>query len=174
MLTDERVRRYLGAGMHMAVGTADAQGNPCVCDAVALEVQPSGSAVTVYLPVAIAAETVANLATNGRVAIVSTFPPDHGTVQLKGRSRAVRLAGEEQRALVAASLERLADAEPERADLQRDLVAPLTRMAQLEPDKAHAYLGRALQILRTLKSAGRQFEKLDEWIAGLEKWIEQS
>lgn len=109
MLTDERVRRYLGAGMHMAVGTADAQGNPCVCDAVALEVQPSGSAVTVYLPVAIAAETVANLATNGRVAIVSTFPPDHGTVQLKGRSRAVRLAGEEQRALVAGSLERLAD-----------------------------------------------------------------
>ena len=70
--------------------------------------------------------------------------------------------------------ERLADAEPERADLQRGLVVPLTRMAQLEPDKAHTYLGRALQILRTLKSAGRQFEKLDEWIAGLEKWIEQS
>ena len=70
--------------------------------------------------------------------------------------------------------ERLADAEPVRADLQRGLVVPLTRMAQLEPDKAHTYLGRALQILRTLKSAGRQFEKLDEWIAGLEKWIEQS
>ena len=70
--------------------------------------------------------------------------------------------------------ERLVDAEPERADLQRGLVVSLTRMAQLEPDKAHAYLGRALQILRTLKSAGRQFEKLDEWIAGLEKWIEQS
>ena len=68
--------------------------------------------------------------------------------------------------------ERLADAEPERADLQRGLVAPLTRMAQLEPDKAHAHLGRALQILRTLKSAGRQLEKLDEWIASLEKWIE--
>ena len=69
--------------------------------------------------------------------------------------------------------ERLADAEPERADLQRGLVVPLTRMAQLETDKAHAYLGRALQILRTLKSAGRQLEKLDEWIAGLEKLIEQ-
>jgi len=68
--------------------------------------------------------------------------------------------------------ERLADAEPERADLQRGLVVPLTHMAQLEPDKAHAYLGRALQILRALKSAGRQLEKLDEWIAGLEEWIE--
>ena len=61
----------------------------------------------------------------------------------------------------------------ERADLQRDLVAPLTRMAQLEPDKAHAYLGRALQILRTLKSAGRQFAQLDEWIAILEQSLEQ-
>lgn len=109
MLTDERVRRYLGAGMHMAVGTVDAAGNPCVCDAVALAVDPGGSAVTVYLPVAIAAETVANLATNGRVAIVSTFPPDHGTVQLKGRSRGVRLAGEEQRDFVAESLGRLAE-----------------------------------------------------------------
>lgn len=108
MLTDERVRRHLGAGMHMAVGTVNAAGNPCVCDAVALELQPSGSAVTVYLPVATAAETVANLATNGRVAIVSTFPPDHGTVQLKGQSRAVRLAGEEQRAFVAESLDQLA------------------------------------------------------------------
>ncbi len=109
MLTDERVRRYLGAGMHMAVGTVDAAGNPCVCDAVALALDPGGSGVTVYLPVAIAAETVANLATNGRVAIVSTFPPDHGTVQLKGRSLAVRLAGEEQRDFVAGSLGRLAD-----------------------------------------------------------------
>ncbi|WP_300440536.1 hypothetical protein, partial [Zoogloea sp.] len=52
------------------------------------------------------------------------------------------------------------------------LVVPLTRMAQLEPDKAHAYLGRALQILRTLKSAGRQLEKLDEWIAILERSLE--
>lgn len=109
MLTDERVRRYLGAGMHMAVGTVDAAGNPCVCDAVALALDPGGSAVTVYLPVAIAAETVANLATNGRVAIVSTFPPDHGTVQLKGRSRGVRLAGPEQRDFVAESLGRLAE-----------------------------------------------------------------
>ncbi len=108
MLTDERVRRYLGAGMHMAVGTVDAAGEPCVCDAVALEVHPSGAGVTVYLPVAIAAETVANLATNGRVAVVSTYPPDHGTVQLKGQSRAVRLAGEEQRAFVTESLQQLA------------------------------------------------------------------
>jgi len=68
--------------------------------------------------------------------------------------------------------ERLADAEPERADLQRGLVVPLTRMAQVEPDKAHIYLGRALQILRTLKSAGRQLAQLDEWIAILELRLE--
>lgn len=109
MLTDERVRRYLGAGMHMAAGTVDAAGNSCVCEVAALVVHESGTAVTAYLPVATAAETVANLATNGRIAVVSTYPPDHGTVQLKGRSRAVRLAREDERALVTDSLERLAE-----------------------------------------------------------------
>ena len=79
------------------VGTADAAGRPVCCRAVALLVDPGGKKATGYLPVATSSETIANLATSGWLALVTaTAPVSHASVQLKGRSRGVRLAGEDE------------------------------------------------------------------------------
>jgi hypothetical protein len=107
MLRDPRASRCLGDGTHVVVGTADAERRPACCDAVAVVVD-GPTRLTVYLPVATSASTLANIATNGRLAIVSVSPLDHSTVQLKGRSVGVRLAGEDERPRVVASIEALA------------------------------------------------------------------
>jgi hypothetical protein len=109
MLSDPSIARYLGNGMSILVGTVDAAGWPATCRAAALVGHEDGQGVTVYLPVATGAQTIANIATSGRVAIVSSCPADHGTVQLKGRSRGVRVAGEDEAGIVRAQLERFAD-----------------------------------------------------------------
>jgi hypothetical protein len=82
--------------MSILVGTVDPSGWPA-CRGVALVVHPDREGVTVYVPVATAAETVANIASNGRLAVVSSNPVSHSSVQLKGRACAVRVAGEDER-----------------------------------------------------------------------------
>jgi hypothetical protein len=109
MLSDPSLVRYLGNGMSIVVGTVGAAGWPATCRAVALVGHEDGLGVTVYLPVATSAETIANVASNGRVAIVSSCPTDHGTVQLKGRSRGVRVACEGEAEVIHAQMERFAD-----------------------------------------------------------------
>lgn len=110
MLSDPSLARYLGNGMSIVVGTVGADGWPATCRAVALVGHEDGQGVTVYLPVATGAETIANVATSGRVAIVSSCPSDHGTIQMKGRSRGVRVAREGEAGVVRAQMERFADA----------------------------------------------------------------
>jgi len=110
MLSDPSIVRYLSSGMVIVVGTVDAAGWPVTCRAVALVGHDDGLGVTVYMPVATSAETIANLATSGRIAIVSTCPADHGTIQLKGRSREVRVADEREAEIVAGQVELVADA----------------------------------------------------------------
>jgi hypothetical protein len=105
MLSDPVVKRHFGEGTTILVGTADAGGMPACCRAVGLLSQAK-DAVTVYLPVATAAQTVANLATNSRIAIASSFQVDHCTIQIKGKSRAVRLARDGERPSVETWLQR--------------------------------------------------------------------
>jgi hypothetical protein len=109
MLSDPLVARHIGHGMSVVVGTVDASGWPVTCRAAALVGHEDARCVTVYLPVATSAETIANVATSGRVAIVSSCPGDHGTIQLKGRSRGVRLAGEREADILSAQVELFAD-----------------------------------------------------------------
>jgi hypothetical protein len=109
MLNDERVRRCLGPGMHVAVGSADAAGRPLCCDAIGVAIRDDAR-VTVYLAAAIAADTLANLAVDSRVAIVSSSTHDHGTVQLKGRSRGPRPVTQAERPELEAFVEAMAQA----------------------------------------------------------------
>jgi hypothetical protein len=109
MLFDEAVLRQLGPGTSILVGTVDPSGWPSCCRGVAVVVHPDGEGVIVYVPVATAAQTVANIASNGRMAIVSSEPVSHSTVQLKGRARGVRVAGEEEAEAVQAHYDRLVD-----------------------------------------------------------------
>jgi pyridoxamine 5'-phosphate oxidase-like protein len=96
MLFDEGVLRQLEPGTSILVGTVDPSGWPSCCRGVALVVHPDREGVTVYVPVATAAETVANIASNGQVAVVASEIVSHVSVQLKGRARAVRVAGEDE------------------------------------------------------------------------------
>jgi hypothetical protein len=55
-----------------------------------VRVHPDRQRVTVYLPTVAAAATLANLEDNGQIAATLCHPPDHRTIQLKGRCTGVR------------------------------------------------------------------------------------
>jgi hypothetical protein len=59
--------------------------------------------------------------------------------------------------------ERLAQAEPDRADYQRDLIVSYVRMSEIEPAAARRHLSSALDIARSLQTRGR-LAPTDAWI----------
>ena len=67
--------------------------------------------------------------------------------------------------------ERLAAAEPDRADAAWDLVASLWRMATLDGDRGREHFVRALAILQALHAAGKLFPEQVEWMRRLEKML---
>jgi Pyridoxamine 5'-phosphate oxidase len=105
-----RLRKFVGGGISIIAGTVDAAGVPACCRAIALCTKDEFETVTLYLPVATAQDMVANIATTRRVAVTCAEPPTHETIQIKGVARNVSVAPQEDRALVAARLEALADA----------------------------------------------------------------
>jgi hypothetical protein len=82
---------------------------PACCRAVGARVHDDGSTLTVWLPVATSQAIVTDLATNPRIAIAMSEPISHETIQIKGRTCAVRLAGSDERNIVSQQMERLAD-----------------------------------------------------------------
>jgi hypothetical protein len=109
MLTDETLLAQLAPGRSVLVGTADVSGWPACCRGIAILVDPDGQGVTVYVPVATGAETVANVASTGRIAIICSEPVSHSTLQLKGRTRAVRVAAEHEAPAMNAWFDRFTD-----------------------------------------------------------------
>jgi hypothetical protein len=103
------LRRYFDTGLSLFVGTVDADGYPAACRAYALRSNGDFSVVTVYVPVDVSQETIANVATTRRVAIGATHPIDHGSIQIKGTTRGVRLARADEAELVRERLEQFAD-----------------------------------------------------------------
>ncbi|MBV9495361.1 MAG: hypothetical protein JOZ54_14025 [Acidobacteria bacterium] len=112
-MSKDRLRDCAESGVSVFLGTADANGRPACCRAVALTSQDGYETVTVYAPVATAQETIANLATTRRIAIGLSRIPDHVSLQIKGVMRAVRLARPDEAPFVERQLEdffsRLAD-----------------------------------------------------------------
>jgi hypothetical protein len=90
------------------VGTVDAQGRPSCCRAIAMSSRDDLKTITVFLPVATSQQTIQNLATTRRVAVTSSFPPDHCTTQLKGTTIDARIARDEERAFVRERLDAFA------------------------------------------------------------------
>lgn len=107
-MLQERLKRCTEGGMSYFIGTADANGKPACCRAVALASSDDFETVTVYAPVATAQETIANLATTRRIAIGASHPPDHSSLQIKGVLRAVRLARADEAELIERHIERFA------------------------------------------------------------------
>jgi hypothetical protein len=99
-MSKDRLRGCAEGGVSVFIGTADANGRPACCRAVALTSPDDYETVTVYAPLATAQETIANLATTRRIAIGLSRIPDHVSLQIKGLMRAVRLARADEAELV--------------------------------------------------------------------------
>lgn len=106
MISDE-VFAFLSGGKSLVVGTRDKDLLPEAARAVGLRPAADREHVTVFLPELIAARTVANLRDNGRIAIGLSHPPDHRSLQLKGRVTALSPASEEDLAFVRAYIQEL-------------------------------------------------------------------
>lgn len=99
MLTPELIT-FVEAGLSVLVGTRDARLFPECVRAVAARVERSRRELSVFVPVATGAVTVANLRDNGRIAVCFTRPRDHRSLQIKGSMIALREATPRDRPFV--------------------------------------------------------------------------
>jgi hypothetical protein len=95
-----RLQEWLTEGASIIIGTADADGVPATCRGIAIAPAKDADALLVYLPAATAHETLANIATTRRIAVVASHPLSHQTMQVKGITRGVRLAAPSDEAFV--------------------------------------------------------------------------
>jgi hypothetical protein len=91
-MSRERLQGWADGGTSVLIGTVDAENMPTCCRGIAIATKDNFETVTVYLPAATGQETVANVATTRRIAVVLSRPLTHETIQIKGVSRGVRLA----------------------------------------------------------------------------------
>jgi hypothetical protein len=109
MSETHKLQRFIEGGISVFVGTADADRIPTCCRAIALTTKDNFETVTVYVPAATGQETIANVATTRRVAIAATEPLSHGSIQIKGLSRGVKLAPPSEEEFVRTRLHQFAD-----------------------------------------------------------------
>jgi len=88
-LSDEVVE-LLGSGVVMSVATRDAALAPELVPGMGSRVGRDRRTLTVFVPEELAAQTLANIAHNGQLAVTLTRPSDHKSLQIKGGTRGVR------------------------------------------------------------------------------------
>jgi hypothetical protein len=101
---NERVLKSLEPGVSVIVGSVDAMGNPSCCRAVGLRSDDGLATATVFVPMATSKETIANVASTRRLAVVTTHPITHCATQLKGIVEHTRVAREDERPFIEAHL----------------------------------------------------------------------
>lgn len=99
---------FFESGVSVLVGTRDARLFPECLRGVGARVEPGGAEVTVFVPKATSAQTVANLKDNDRVAICFERASDHRSIQVKGSLASVRDARAADRAIVDRYVEMIA------------------------------------------------------------------
>ena len=99
-MLDARLKRCLEEGTSLLVGSVSAKGDPVCCRAVALTSNDDLATITVYVPMATSSETIANVATTRKLAVVATQPADHCATQLKGVAEGTRLAREDEAPMI--------------------------------------------------------------------------
>jgi hypothetical protein len=97
---NERLQKSLEPGVSVIVGSVDSEGNPACCRAVGLRSEDSCATVTVFVPVATSKETMANVASTRRLAVVTTHPISHCATQFKGTVERTRPAREDEEAFI--------------------------------------------------------------------------
>ncbi|HEY0788538.1 MAG TPA: hypothetical protein VGE86_07830 [Thermoanaerobaculia bacterium] len=100
-MINERLLGALAGGRSVIVGSVDARGIASCCRGLAIRPNEEAGTLTIYVPVATAREVVANAATTRKLAVASSMPLDHTTIQIKGTATDIRLAREDEKAFVA-------------------------------------------------------------------------
>jgi hypothetical protein len=85
---------FAHGGRSLLVGTCNKALEPECVRAMGVRVWPSACQLTVIIPVATGAVTIANLRENGRLALTVSSIPTHKTIQVKGRVREIREGNE--------------------------------------------------------------------------------
>lgn len=96
-------------GMTLYAATVGIDSHPVGCRAVALTASPDLTRATIYVPMATSSDLVAGVAATKRLAVVATYPPDHFSIQLKGKTGGLRLAADEERELIEDRVEGFAE-----------------------------------------------------------------
>ncbi|HLV66265.1 MAG TPA: hypothetical protein VKY73_10660 [Polyangiaceae bacterium] len=95
----EALTEFVEGGMSILVGTRDAALRPEASRGVGASVSPDRSRLTVYLNVAVADRTLANIDENGEIAVTFSRVVDHRTFQVKGKVLGVRRSGKKDRGI---------------------------------------------------------------------------
>ena len=101
---DVRLQKCLEPGVSVIVGSVDSTGTPSCCRAVGLRSDDELATATVFVPMATSKETIANVASTRRLAVVTTHPISHCATQLKGVVEHTRVAREDEQPFVTAHL----------------------------------------------------------------------
>ena len=99
-MIDPELAAFLQSGLSMVIGTRDADLVPEVARAVGARVEAGGAELTVFVPIATGARTLANLETTGRVSVTFSRPADHRSLQVKGGVAGIRPADDGDRAAI--------------------------------------------------------------------------
>lgn len=94
------LQSFLESGVSLLIGTRDARMLPACMRAFGARVEPGGRELTMFLPDATNARTLANLRDNGRIAVGFSRIEDHRSLQVKGTVRELRPAAPGERELV--------------------------------------------------------------------------
>jgi hypothetical protein len=96
---DEAMKDFLAGGVAVQVGTASNAGKPQAANAWGPRVNPNGT-VTVFLDTDASGPTLANLAMNGRIAVIFADPITYRSIQFKGKWLTSAVPTEDERAWV--------------------------------------------------------------------------
>jgi hypothetical protein len=97
-LINDDALELMSSGVAIAVATRDADCAPECTVGMGVHIARDRRAITVYVPRALAAPTLLNIALNHEIAINLSRPSDDKSLQVKGTVRAVRDSGPDDRA----------------------------------------------------------------------------
>jgi hypothetical protein len=90
---------FFESGVSILVATRDAALRPACARGAGASVRAPEGVVTVYLPTAVAARTLANVDDNGQIAVTFSRPLTHYSIQIKGICAGTRAGTDEDRAI---------------------------------------------------------------------------
>jgi hypothetical protein len=99
-MLDVELKTFLESDVAIIVGTCDGDLVPEIVRAFAAQVNGQGAVIQLFVGKAAAAQTLANLLVNRRMAVTFCSPTNYRTVQLKGWFRHIEDARPEDKAII--------------------------------------------------------------------------